>query len=124
MGQGHGPGQGPWTRAGPGPNGPGPWARARAHGPGHHFGGREGGMKKVQTFFWLAWPQKKNGVKLCLTFYSTNPWDLLNRITLNPPPFYSINPWELLNRMGVDPGNDIGFLIERIILRSRGNSIQ
>ena len=24
MGQGHGPGQGPWTRAGPGPNGPGP----------------------------------------------------------------------------------------------------
>ncbi len=36
MGQGHGPGRGPWTRAGPRPNGPGPWAQARPGraGPG------------------------------------------------------------------------------------------
>ena len=72
MGQAHGPGRGPWTRADPGP-GQGPWTRAgpRTNGPGPmdqaiiseaanaaDFKGGCGGaepphMKKVKTFLRL-----------------------------------------------------------------------
>ena len=76
---------------------------ARSMGPGWLAGWlrvklclRENNLNRIS--------KKKFCVNFVFTLYSTNPGDLLNRITLNPPPFYSIDPWELLNRMGVDPG--------------------
>ena len=49
---------------------------------------------------WLAAPKKSSN--FFLTFYFNVPWELGNRMTLNPPPFYSEVPWELGNEMCVD----------------------
>ena len=88
-----GPVHGPW----PGPMALAHWARVRPWSMGPGLGPLRWLAGRLIFFvFLLDWPgrKKKFGVKLFLTFYSTNPWDLLNRITLNLPPFYSINPWE------------------------------
>ena len=49
---------------------------------------------------WLAAPKKSSN--FFLTFCFNVPWELGNRMTLNPPPFYSEVPWELGNEMCVD----------------------
>ena len=49
---------------------------------------------------WLAAPKKSSN--FFLTFYFNVPWELGNRMTLNPPSFYFEVPWELGNEMCVD----------------------
>ena len=49
---------------------------------------------------WLAAPKKNSN--FFLTFYFNVPWELGNRMTLNPPSFYFEVPWELGNEMCVD----------------------
>ena len=104
-----GPVHGPW----PGPMALAHWARVRpwSMGPGlgplRWLAGRL--EKKFKLFSGWTDRKKKFCAKLFLTFHSTNPWELLNRIALNPLPFYSIIPWKLWNRMGWTQGDDTGF---------------